>query len=93
MAGIWSKTLHFDAQVVYRRVTNTIQLYAKQRRLVQMVSDQIRAREKNTSMLVGVLSQIVEFRNGECGAFNPLLIRCLADTAEELKSELQNDFH
>ena len=58
----------FDAKIVYRRVANTIKLYAKQRRLVQMVSDQIRAREKNTDMLVGVLSQIVEFRNGESGS-------------------------
>jgi len=58
----------FDAKIVYRRVVNTIKLYAKQRRLVQMVSDQIRAREKNTDVLVGVLSQIVEFRNGESGA-------------------------
>ena len=54
----------FDARIVYRRVTNTIKLYAKQRRLVQMVSEQIRARENNTDMLVGVLSHIVEFRNG-----------------------------
>ena len=58
----------FDARIVYRRVTNTIKLYAKQRRLVQMVSDQIRARENNTDTLVGVLSHIVEFRNGESGA-------------------------
>ena len=58
----------FDAKIVYRRVSNTIKLYAKQRRLVQMVSDQIRAREKNTDVLVGVLSQIVEFRNGESGS-------------------------
>ena len=50
----------FDAHIVYRRVTNTIKLYAKQRRLVQMVSEQIRARENNTD--------IVEFRNGESGA-------------------------
>ena len=57
----------FDSKVVYRRVYNTIKLYAKQRRLVSMVSDQIRKQEKNTSMLVGVLSQIVEFRNGESG--------------------------
>ena len=55
----------FDARIVYRRVTNTIKLYAKQRRLVQMVSDQIRARENNTDTLVGVLSHI---RNGESGA-------------------------
>ena len=57
----------FDFKVVYRRVYNTIKLYAKQRRLVTLVSDQIRKQEKNTTMLVGILSQIVEFRNGESG--------------------------
>ena len=58
----------FDARVVYQRVTNTIKLYAKQRRLIQLVSNQIRKQEHNTTMLVGVLSQIVEFRNGESGS-------------------------
>ena len=57
----------FDARIVYRRVMNTIKLYSKQRRLVKMVSEQIQKREHNTSTLVGVLSQIVEFRNGESG--------------------------
>ena len=57
----------FDAKVVYRRVFNTIKLYSKQRRLVKLVSDQIRKQEKSTTMLVNVLSQIVEFRNGESG--------------------------
>lgn len=58
----------FDYKIVYRRAANTIKLYAKQRRLVQMVSSQIQLKEHNTSMLVGVLSQIVEFRNGESGS-------------------------
>lgn len=31
----------FDAQVVYKRVYNTITLYAKQRRLLVLVTDQI----------------------------------------------------
>ena len=31
----------FDTQVVYRRVYNTIKLYAKQRRLIQLVTDQV----------------------------------------------------
>ena len=44
----------FDAKVVYRRVTNNIKLYAKQRRLIRMVTEQIREREENVSMLVGV---------------------------------------
>ena len=33
------------------------ELYAKQRRLVSLVSDQIRKQEKNTSMLVGELQE------------------------------------
>lgn len=33
----------FDAQVVYRRVFNTIKLYAKQRRLIALVTDQIKS--------------------------------------------------
>ena len=39
----------FDTQIVHRRVTNTVKLYAKQRCLAQMVSDEIRARENNTA--------------------------------------------
>ena len=57
----------FDAQVVFRRVFNTIKLYAKQRRLVTLVTDQIDEKEKNNQMMIRILSQIVEFRNGESG--------------------------
>lgn len=57
----------FDAKVVYRRVYNTIKLYVKQRRLITLVTAQIREKEKNNQILVDVLSQIVEFRNGESG--------------------------
>ena len=57
----------FDARVVYRRVYNTIKLYAKQRRLITLVTDQIREKEKNSQILIDILSHIVEFRNGESG--------------------------
>ncbi len=57
----------FDNHVVCQRVFNTIKLYAKQRRLIALVSDQIHEKEKNNQMMVEVLSQIVEFRNGESG--------------------------
>ena len=57
----------FDNHVVRQRVFNTIKLYAKQRRLTALVSDQIHEKEKNNQMMVEVLSQIVEFRNGESG--------------------------
>ena len=81
----------FDAKIVYRRVSNTIKLYAKQRRLVQMVSDQIRAREKNTDVLVGVLSQIVEFRNGESGS-HVRHIRVITETLLHRLMELTNRY-
>lgn len=58
----------FDAHVVYQRVLNTIKLYAKQRRLITLVSDQMYERDKNNRMMVSILSQIVEFRNGESGS-------------------------
>ena len=57
----------FDSKVVYQLVFNTIKLYAKQRRLISMVSDQMHEKEKNNQMMVEVLSQIMEFRNGESG--------------------------
>lgn len=58
----------FDVKVVYQRVINTIKLYAKQRRLIRMVTDQIYRRENNNKILISILSHIVEFRNGESGS-------------------------
>ena len=90
----------FDARIVSRRVTNTIKLYAKQRRLVQMVSDQIRARENNTDMLVGVLSHIVEFRNGESGAhvrhiriITEMLLHCLLEISSNYAVSAEQQDH
>ena len=57
----------FDAKVVFQRVFNTIKLYAKQRHLIRMVTNQIYEKEKNSRIMVGILSQIMEFRNGESG--------------------------
>lgn len=57
----------FDARVVYRRVLNTIKFYAKQRHLVTLITNQVYEKEKNNRMMISILSQIVEFRNGESG--------------------------
>ena len=58
----------FDAKVVYNRVFNIIKLYSKQRMLVQLVTEQIYEKEKDNQMMIGILSHIVEFRNGESGS-------------------------
>ena len=55
----------FDAKVVRQRAVNTIKLYAKQRRLITLITSQIYEKEKNNRMMIGILNQILEFRNGE----------------------------
>lgn len=57
----------FDARVVYQRVLNTIKLYSKQRRLLRLVTYQIQEKERSNRIMIGILSQIVEFRNRESG--------------------------
>ncbi len=57
----------FDALIVHRRVVNTILLYAKQKKLVGMVAEQIYENEHRSSLMIDILSHIVEFRNGESG--------------------------
>lgn len=57
----------FDMAVVHRRVINTLMLYAKQKRLVQMVAEQVYEKEKVSNTMISILSHIVEFRNNESG--------------------------
>ena len=60
-------TRPFDMLIVRRRVDNTILLYTKQKKLIGMLADQIYEKERRNSMMVDILSHIVEFRNGESG--------------------------
>lgn len=57
----------FDARVVQRRVSNTIRLFAKQRKLSAMVAQQFYEREKNDQIMIGILSQVTAMHNGEDG--------------------------
>lgn len=57
----------FDMAIVRRRVINTLMLYAKQKRLVRLVAEQVYEKEKSSSTMINILSHIVEFRNGESG--------------------------
>ncbi|RHV63791.1 diguanylate cyclase [Clostridium sp. OM02-18AC] len=82
----------FDNRVVRQRVFNTIKLYAKQRRLIALVSDQIHENEKNNQMMVEVLSQIVEFRNGESG-LHVLHIKVLTEMLLEGILQKTDQYH
>lgn len=85
-------TRPFDTKTVQRRVMNTIALYSKQKKLIKIVAQQIYEREKINSMMINILSHIVEFRNGESGLHvihiktaTSLLLSALSEKCPELK--------
>ena len=57
----------FDDRIVRRRVNNIIRLYAKQRRLTSLLSQQYNARVNNSRILVDIMASVMEVRNGESG--------------------------
>lgn len=68
----------FDERIVRRRVLSTIMLTAKQKDLAHMVMDQLYEKEKDNKMMIEILSNLVEFRNGESG-LHVLHIRTLTE--------------
>lgn len=68
----------FNALIVHHRVVNTILLYTKQKKLIEMVADQIYEKERRSSLMIDILSHIVEFRNGESG-LHVLHVRTLTE--------------
>lgn len=57
----------FSFSVVRRRVMNTLNLHARHKRLNHIITNLVYEKEKNNTMMVNILSHIVEFRNGESG--------------------------
>lgn len=57
----------FNAFIVRKRVINTLNLHAKHKKLNHIITRLVYEKEKNNTMMVNILSHIVEFRNGESG--------------------------
>lgn len=57
----------YDWKVVKKRVENTLMLYAKQKKMRQMVKDEIISRQRSNRWMIDILSTAIEFRNGETG--------------------------
>ena len=81
----------FDSRVVRRRVSNTIRLYAKQRRLTSLLSQQYNERVKNSRMLIDIMAGVMELRNGESGRhvtniekLTELLLGCLVQRSDTI---------
>ena len=58
----------FSVSVVQHRVENTLMLYSRQRRLVQLVEEQVYDREKINNTMINILSHVIESRNNESGS-------------------------
>ena len=82
----------FDEKTVLRRVKNTIILYSKQKNLENMVTQQMIEKDKNTLMMVDILSHIVEFRNGESG-LHVLHIRIITDVLLRELAKMTDQYH
>ena len=57
----------FDVFVVRRRVSNTMLLSERQKRMMEFATEQMYEKEKSNKLMISILSHIVEFRNGESG--------------------------
>ena len=68
----------FERVMVLRQVQNVLMLYAKQKRLTRLVTDQVYEKEHNSVLMISILSHVVEFRNSESGQ-HVLHIRTLTD--------------
>ncbi len=82
----------FDPEVVQRRVVNTMLLYAKQKRLISLVEDQVYEKERQSDLMIDILSHVMEFRNGESGLhilhvrnLTDLLLSCLVRKTDRYK--------
>lgn len=82
----------FDALIVRRRVVNTLVLYAKQKRLIDMVADQMYEKQKSNSLMVSILSHIVEFRNGESG-LHVLHINTMTEILLKQLAQMTDKYH
>lgn len=58
-------TRPFDVKVVYRRVSNTVKVFASQKALQSEVSRQTCEKEKNRDMIIEILSQVIEYPEGD----------------------------
>ncbi len=68
----------FNLTVVQRRVRNTLSLYARQRNLAALAEEQVYEREKTNSVIISILSHVVESQNQESGA-HVLHVRVITD--------------
>lgn len=85
-------TRPFDERTVKHRVMSNFLLSIRQSEMHEMLSDQMYEKEKDNSLMIEILSNIVEFRNGESGlhvlhvhAITEMLLKQLVKKTDKYK--------
>ncbi len=82
----------YDGNIVKRRVKNTMALYAKQKRLQEIVKEELVAKQKNNRIMIDILSTVVEFRNGESG-LHVIRVRTIVEILLEAYLAMHPEIH
>ena len=79
----------FDGEEAYRRMSNAIRLFAKQRQLVSLIMQRMAERDRSTRFLVALAAQVSDFRCGidsadifRIGHVARMLLEYLCETEE-----------
>lgn len=82
----------FDAEEAYRRMSNAIRLYAKQRQLISLITRRMAERDRSTRFLVALAAQVSDFR---CGIDSADIFRIghVTRMLVEYMSENYEDWH
>ena len=82
----------FDAEETYRRMSNAIRLYAKQRQLISLITCRMAERDRSTRFLVALAAQVSDFR---CGIDSADIFRIghVTRMLVEYMSENYEDWH
>ena len=80
----------FSATVVRRRIINTILLHTRRQEMMDILTSRVYRQEKSSEVMLSILNFAVEYRNGEGGSYNPLLLRCLDDVSDTAKQGMKD---
>ncbi len=80
----------FNENIVLKRISNLLALFAKKKKLEDLVVRQFYDKEKNSQFMIDVLANVVEFRNGESAdhiihirAFTTIMLHALREIAPQ----------
>ena len=82
----------FNSTIVRHKVDSIVKMHAKEQQLADVAAEQIIARHQNNSMMIHILSSIVEFRNGESGD-HIIHVQTLTDMLMKELLNISEDYH